>query len=227
MKYRNLKNAMVLVLLVAVSTSLANSQQTVNQNQGTSNNGALKPRWSPPKLDKIVLDPHQAIAGVFVLKFAEGSHVRPGPSGLSLDPQAIGKDQSELKRLSRAGLDPEKAAAQLAQVRQLLTDYGTKYGFKIDLLFQAKGKNAQADSQFVEKSKLERVAGEELADLDLYYMVYAPKFKDITVQTELMNQLNALAIVEQVHPDVPSSGAQAGRTPEVNSRQGYRDLAAN
>src|SRR5262249_41452433 len=74
-----------------------------------------------------------------------------------------------------------------------------------------------------EKSKLEQAAGEELADLELYYVVHAPNFKDMAVEQELMGQLNALAIVEQVHPDVPASGAQA--TSDVSSSQGYLDPA--
>jgi hypothetical protein len=220
LKYRHgLRDVVFVVLMLAVSATSANSQLTY---QGTQN-VALKPRWVPPKPDKIVLDPHQAIAGAFVLKFVEGSHVRPGPNGLSLDPQAVAKDQSELKRLTRAGLSPETAAAQLAQFQKLLSDYGAKYGFKVDPLFQGQGNNAQGESQFSRKSQLERQAGEELADLDLYYVVHAPNFKEIAVQTELMNQLNSLAIVEQVHPDVPSSGAQA--TPDVSSGQGYLDAA--
>src|SRR5437764_1299731 len=242
MKYRGLKKLTLLVLAVVSSTSLANSPlyaSTINEagpeqvqsvaasylpTQQPGNKGALKPRWVPDKPGKIALDPHRAIAGVFVLKFVEGSHVRLDSNGLSLDVKAIAAAPDEAKRLARSGLDPAKAAAQLAQVSQLLSDYEGKYGFKVQPLFQLKDKAPQGESQFAEKSQLERQAGEELADLDLYYVVQAANFKEIAVQEQLMNQLNAFAIVEQVHPDVPASGAQV-RSPDVGSRQSYLDPA--
>jgi hypothetical protein len=217
-----LTNIMIVALLLAVSAGLANAQLTY-KDMRVRKNGALAPRSVPHKPEKIVLDPQQAIAGVFVLKFTEGSHVRSGPNGLFIDAQAIAKNPSELKRLKRAGLDPEKAVAQLADVQKLLSDYGAKFGFKVDALFQPPGKNTQSDQQFVEKSKLEEAAGEELADLDLYYVVHAADFKEIAAQEQLMNELNALAIVEQVHADVAASGAQV--TPDVASSQGYLDPA--
>jgi serine protease len=214
-----LTGIMTVALVLAMSATRANSQLTYKQRVPKSQ--ALAPRWVPDKPDKIVLDAHQAIAGVFVLKFVEGSHVRSGPKGLFLDPQAIVKHPSEMKRLSRAGLDPEKAVAQLAQVQTLLSDYGAEFGFKVDALFQPQGKNTQIDQQFAEKSKLEQAAGEELADFDLYYVVHAADFKEMAVEEQLMNELNALAIVEQVHPDIASSGAQV--TADVSSSQGYLD----
>ncbi|HXJ74669.1 MAG TPA: S8 family serine peptidase, partial [Candidatus Dormibacteraeota bacterium] len=113
--------------------------------------------------------------------------------------------------------------AQLARVKELLSEYGAQFGFKVDALFQPRGKNTEIDQQFAETSKLEQAAGEELADLDLYYVVHAADFKEIAVEEQLMNELNALAIVEQVHPDVASSGAQV--TADVSPSQGYLDPA--
>ena len=198
------RNPMALVFIAALCSTPVISQVNPPQ-RATTGSTVLKPRWSPPKPSRIVLDPKQTIAGVFVLKFVEGSHIRGGPNGFYLDPKAIAADQNELSRLARSGLDPQKAAAQLAEVQSLLSKYEAQAGFKVKPLFQLRNKSGDND-QFAEKSKLEAVAGEELADLELYYVVYASNFKDIDVQTELMNQLNAFALVEQVHADVPSSG---------------------
>lgn len=217
------RNLIALIFIAALCSAPVISQ--VNRPQRpTITSRELKPRWVPPKPDRIVLDPKQAIAGVFVLKFVEGSHVRLGPNGLYLYPKTIAAHRNEINRLARAGLDPQKAAAQLAEVQSLLSTYKAKAGFKVDPLFQFGTKDGgMRKDRFAEKSKLEEVAREELADLELYYVVHAPNFKDIDVQTELMNRLNAFALVEQVHPDVPSSGAHV--LLDVTSNQTYLNAA--
>jgi serine protease len=66
---------------------------------------------------------------------------------------------------------------------------------------------------------LEQRAGEELADLDLYYAAFAKEFKDLDAQQNFMNQLNMFRIIEQVYAAVPTEGAQT--TPDIAAQQGY------
>lgn len=208
----------------------------------------LRPRFAPPKPSKIVIDPERSIAGVFIIKFVEGSHVRLGPNGLMIDerggqPNAVQQQQptvsaalmvdeksvqsnmEEDRRLARAGLKPGEASKELNRVSETLRKYQASHGFNLGYLFRPPQfvylpATEDADAPFREKDELEQRSGEELADLDLYYVVYAKDFRDIAAQQKLMNRLNAYRIIEQVHVAVPAEGADAG-TPDISTQQGY------
>ena len=87
--------------------------------------------------------------------------------------------------------------ADLVTVNKLIRDYGNKYGFKVTSAFQKKSLQ-EPEAQFKEKEALEVAAGEELADLDLYYAIAATDFKDLRVQEAFMNALNRFASIEFV-----------------------------
>jgi hypothetical protein len=187
----------------------------------------LSPRvvWDKPA--KITIDPARAIAGGFVIKFAEGSHVRLGANGLFVDDKAIQANAEEQLRLTRAGLNPADAALELANVSSLLSAAQSTYGFNVTWglrpsSFVYSTSDPNADAPFREKGELEQRAGEELADLDLYYVVHAKDFHDLPAEQDLINRLNTSRVVEQVYPLAPAEGAQAaGPTPDISRQQGY------
>ncbi len=209
----------------------------------------LRPRFAPPKPSKIVIDPERSIAGVFIIKFVEGSHVRLGPNGLMIDERGgqsnaeqqqqqptlsaalmidekgVQSNREEERRLARVGLKPGGASKELNRVSEILRKYQASHGFNLGYMFRPpqfvySPAAEDADAPFREKDELEQRSGEELADLDLYYVVYAKDFRDIAAQQKLMNRLNAYRIIEQVHVAVPAEGAQSV-TPDISTGQGY------
>lgn len=196
-------------------------------------NNGLVPRYVPPKPDKIVINKEKAIAGFFVIKFAEGSHLRLVNGKLmpqQTDPLIVKEEQS---RLERAGVKSGEANAQLDKVTYLLNTAREKAGFEIGPLFQPEKGQGKGDDQFVQKAMLEQQAGEELADLDLYYAVYAKDFKDIGYEEALLNDLNSIPLIEQVYPCMIAEGAgiktvQKTTAPpplDITSQQGYLNAA--
>src|SRR5258705_4360073 len=103
-------------------------------------------------------------------------------------------------------------------------------------MFRTAKEPYQKDDWFMEKTELEQRAGEELADIDLYYLVYAKDLKDAAVEENLLNELNKFGIVEQAYPAVLSVGAfingknsslqnTAPVTPDITTGQGYLNAA--
>lgn len=181
----------------------------------------LVPRVPPPKPARIVIDnPRMTVSGVFALKFVEGSHIRLVSKALRFDPSKLALADEGL-RLSRTGLKIEQVAEQLNAVRTLLDYFAIKYGFKVTYMFRAPTVPEDSDEQFNQKASLEQRGAEELADLDLYYVVHGPSGTDMALEQELMNQLNRYQIVETVYPVMIASPAQALPTPDVSWQQGY------
>jgi len=208
----------------------------------------LRPRHVPEKEKEIVLDPERSIAGLFVVKFVEGSHVRLGKDGLFVDETAAAASPDERRRLARAVLDfgpppsglrklcrhrtsqrkqlaPARVAKELSAVAETLRAYRKSHGFELAPLFRPPGfvyslEDEERDAPFREKDALEQRSGEELADLDLYYVVYAKDFRDLEAQQALMNRLNAFRLVEQVYAAAPAEGADVP-TPDLSGSQGY------
>ncbi|ESQ73913.1 RICIN domain-containing protein [Asticcacaulis sp. AC402] len=190
----------------------------------------MRVRWTAPKSDYIQINPKSAIPGVFVIKFAEGSHVRLGDMGLYINRSGFESTASEAERLKRTGLDVAAAEAQVETINAILADAGKTWGFELTPLFKSvfgdsdvpgQGPNAQ----FVEKSALEQRTMEELADLDLYFIVSAKTFHDIKAEAALLNKLNGFEVIEQVYPGVYAEGAQAMPTANVSNQQWYLDAA--
>jgi serine protease len=186
----------------------------------------LRPRFVPEKPAQIRIDPARSIAGMFVIKFVEGSHVRLSANGLIVDEKAILAHTDEPQRLARAGLDAVMAAKELEAVSETLRTFHDSDGFAISSMFRPPDfvysmEDIKADMPFQEKDELEQRAGEELADLDLYYVAFANEFKNLDAQQDFMNRLNALRIIEQVYAAVPAEGADPPPTPDISGAQGY------
>jgi serine protease len=184
----------------------------------------LQPRFVPEKPEKIIIDPASSIAGLFIIKFVEGSHMRLSEKGLMVDEKAILSNPGEQQRLARAGLNFDMVMAELEGVSQVLYAFRDSHGFELNYIFRPADflysvDDAKADTPFREKDELEQRAREELADLDLYYVAFAKEFKDLDAQQNLMNQLNMFRIIEQVYAAVPTEGAQT--TPDISAQQGY------
>jgi hypothetical protein len=162
-------------------------------------------RVLPSKPDAIRLLPDKNFAGIFLVKFVEGSHVRYRDGKLT-----TGKDQinrEEARRLARLNLSLEELLADLARVNDLVGAYGEKYGFTVSRTFRHERSLQDPEAQFREKERLEIDAGEELADLDLYYTIAARDFKNLPAQEKFMNELNRLRAIEFVQAAFLTEGA--------------------
>jgi serine protease len=195
----------------------------------------LKQRVTPPKPKTIKLIPDKNFAGIFVIKFVEGSHVRYRDSLFTTGKDQINKE--EARRLARLKLSIQNVVDELAKVNEVIRVYAEKYGFTVSGTFQDKRSQQDPLAQFKEKETLEVVAGEELADLDLYYTIVAKDFKDLAAQEAFMNELNQFASVELVEAAFLTEGASLkttsstpiappqARTPDLSASQTYLDRA--
>jgi serine protease len=196
----------------------------------------LKPRTIVPKQRIIRLDPNKNFAGIFVVKFVEGSHVRRRENRFVSNNQIISNE--EIRRLLRSQLSVADLPAQLEQINELISLYRTAYGFQVAGMFGDKRLRQDLEAQYNEKVRLELVAGEELADLDLYYIIAAPGFRDIALQERFMNELNNFKIFEEVqaaflteNATVRSSGNITRSSnyglppPDLSVNQGYLNAA--
>lgn len=187
----------------------------------------LVPRFTVPKPNQVsISDPKHTIAGVFVLKFVEGSHVRLSGGSFVFPQERVTVANDELNRLARAGLKPDEVRPQLDQINAILQSFNKSHGFELTPMFGGP-QSPQSEASFIEKAELEQRAAEELADLDLYYVVYAPAFKDASLEEALMNQLNQFRVVETVYPAViaePAQGSSAP-TPDIDWQQGHLNEA--
>lgn len=191
----------------------------------------LRQRVTPKKPDAIRLIPNRNFAGIFIVKFVEGSHVRYRDNVFTTGEQQINKE--EARRLSRLKLSIEDVVADLDKVNSLIRQQRDRYGFNVSGTFFKKGQEPEA--QFKEKEVLEVSAGEELADLDLYYTIAAKDFNDMAVQEKFMNELNKFRSIELVEAAFLTEGASLkttssfavpqGRTPDLSTSQGYLDAA--
>jgi serine protease len=180
----------------------------------------LVPRYVPPKEPSIELNPARHFAGLFTLKFAEGTHIRWKSGKLFFDRDHVTLENDELNRLRRLGLTPDEVDRQLWSVNEVLRRYRRDYGFEILPLFASR-QYEDPDGQFIEKAMLEQRAAEELADLDLYYVAYAKAFDQIDVQQAMMNELGKSRIVEHVQPATLTEPPQGASTPDISGQQGY------
>jgi len=196
----------------------------------------LVPRYVPPKPDKTIIDKKGTIAGFFAIKFAEGSHVRLVNGKLVMQPVDNAMAKEEQSRLERAGVKWGEANAQLNKVIAIIERAKAKAGFELAYMFQEEKGQNKSDNQFIEKVRLEQQAGEELADLDLYYIMYANNFMDAAYEEQLLNELNGIPLIEQAYPAVIAKGANSKTmqrpsfisipvTPNISDQQGYLDAA--
>src|SRR5689334_6855234 len=116
----------------------------------------LVPRYVPPKPDWITIDPTRSIAGLFVLKFVEGTHIRMLDGKFRFDSADINTVNGELYRLTRAGLRLDMMSSQIAAVNGIFAHYREAHGFQAAFLFRGPGNSYVTDDQFVEKAMLEQ-----------------------------------------------------------------------
>jgi len=197
----------------------------------------LAMRFVIPKPKKVSIDKNINVAGLFIVKFTEGTHIRFKKSGLFFDEKNVVSNPEEMRRLARACLRTDELVSQLRSVKKILGKARANYGFAIAPMFSTEKERYEKDDQFIEKAELEQRGREELADLDLYYVVFAKDFKDADAQENLMNELAPFGIIEQVYPAVITKGAfktkellPAGTsivppTPDITWMQGYLNPA--
>ncbi|HEX7333640.1 MAG TPA: RICIN domain-containing protein [Pyrinomonadaceae bacterium] len=196
----------------------------------------LKQRVVVPKQRLIRLLPNKNFAGIFVVKFVEGSHVRRRENRFVSDIQVL--SEKEISRLQRSQLSVAELPAQLDQINEIIRQYSTRYGFQVAEMFQynlrRQNPNTQyqdPNAQFYEKERLELVAGEELADLDLYYIIAVPNFRDIDAQERFMNELNSFKIFEEVQAAFLTENATVRSSGNIRRSSSYGlpppDLSAN
>ena len=191
----------------------------------------LRQRVTPPKPDTIKLLANKNFAGIFIVKFVEGSHVRYRDNLFTTGEQQINKE--EARRLSRLKLSIEDVVSDLDKLNSLVKQHRDRYGFTVSGTFWKKDQEPEA--QFKKKEVLEVSAGEELADLDLYYTFAAKDFKDLVAQEKFMNELNKFRSIELVEAAFLTEGASLkttssiaipqARTPDLSASQGYLDAA--
>src|SRR5215203_2722099 len=179
----------------------------------------LRARVTLPKPKTIKLIPDKNFAGIFLVKFTEGSHVRLQGKNLTVFKDGITKE--EAKRLARAGVSVDETNAEVNQINALIKTYADKYGYVVGSTFKRERAGLSSpiyqqnpEAQFQEKELLEKTAGEELADLDLYYTIAAADFKDLPVQEEFMNALNKFKSVELVEAAFLTQGASVTNAAE-------------
>ena len=197
-------------------------------------NNNLVPRFVPAKPSFIEVSKNH-VAGLFAIKFTEGSHIRQIDGVLKIDDKNLLQNKEELSRLSRAKLDPQSAVTELGQVTEILNEAKSKAGFQVNYMFRTSQTPYKGDEQYQQKSSLENKVAEELADMDLYYIVYVKDFKDREYQQSLINKLNGFRIVELAYPLVITTGADIKNkntqtsssfiTPDISSQQRYLDPA--
>lgn len=144
----------------------------------------LAPRQIAPKPRQTVVEPERVSAEQIVLKLHEGTRARLRNDALSFDAQRL--DDEDRRRMARVGLRDEVVQADVAKANGLLANAGASLH---RLLARSE------DAIDLERPPLERQEGEELADLNLYFMVRL-RAPDAKASAALIDALNELASVE-------------------------------
>src|SRR5262245_38012179 len=163
--------------LILISASVTLTQ--------TAPPATLRERVVWPKPGKTILNPAKVKADVIVVKFREGTHVRERAGQLEADLRNL--SQAEERLLQRADLPRQRLFQDLTQVNSLIAPNSKR---SIRRLFTRQESELEAD-----KYTSEARAGEELADLNLYYLIFVADAK-VDETERLIDQLNALDSVE-------------------------------
>ena len=150
------------------------------------------------KAAKTTIDPNASRTDVIVVKFREGTGLRLRGSQWAIPLGARSPDQQRL--LQRANLDEAQLVRDLEVSNSLLQDTVNVTAAR---LFTRPEEELDFEKQLGEQN-----SNEELADLNLYYHLFVD---DVRVEdTEaLIDQLNALSIVEVAYPQPIYQQAQA------------------
>lgn len=149
----------------------------------------LVPRQLVPKPLRTVINPDLVSPEEVVLKFHEGTRTRLRNGVLSFDPSRL--DEEERRRLARLGLNEDRVSADVERANELLSTTGVSVN---RLLARSE------DAIDLERPALERQEGEELADLNLYFMVRLRQ-PDARAAAALIDALNQLSSVEVAYAE--------------------------
>ena len=177
----------------------------------------LKIRHANIKTSTLRLKPSNN-TGMIIVKFAEGTHIRLRGVNVSFNSQVLTSKEKNI--LSRLNLNNNSVQQQLQQ----FTSLKTQNTFTIKRMFVKKTEEIY-DS---ERVQLELKEKEELADLNLYYIVQPTDTSRQNIE-RLVNMFNSLSIVENAYPaykpedavDIPPT------TGDLSSGQGYLNPAPN
>src|SRR5712691_5940219 len=80
-------------------------------------NNRLTPRYVFPKPSKINIDKKSSVAGLFIVKFTEGTHIRFRNDDIFFDEKNAVNNAEEMARLARAGIKVDGLISQLGSVK--------------------------------------------------------------------------------------------------------------
>lgn len=166
--------------------------------------------------------PQTTLAGavlynVFILKWAEGTHIRGRKERFVFDPSVLTPAEQDL--LGRAGLDHGTVARELDSVNGIFSGDP-----ELQFLPMFQRPEVELDK---EKDEGEKESGEQLADLNLYFYVMLKKI-DFRETEKLIDHLNSLSIVEIAYPQripFPAATDIAPVTPDFSNAQSYLEPA--
>ena len=173
-------------------------------------------RIAAQKPERTVMNEHVQ-HNVIVVKFQEGSHVRHRMGKLVAE--AHKRSAEEKEKLHKAKLDDATIAKQLETVHELLQKHPKH---QLEKLFA----RDEADLD-LEKAEADKNSEEEVADLNLYFHVLLDASTP-EASAALIDQLNALDIVEIAYPQPTAEPASADLWPTTSSLtpyQGYLNAA--
>jgi hypothetical protein len=174
----------------------------------------LRQRVTFPKPAATLVDASKEDPRQIVLKFQEGTHIRLRSTTLRFDPTSVSPDEAAL--LARVDLSASQIGEDLRQVKDLLLQDPER---RIVRMFQ------QTEEELARnKAEGEKMSGEELADLDLYFHIDLPE-ADAQVASDVIATLNGLRSVEIAYARPLSRPACTDLSPttsiDVTSSQGY------
>jgi outer membrane protein assembly factor BamB len=174
----------------------------------------LRERATFPKPFSTRIDPDRHSAREIVVKFHEGTHVRLRDRQLVFDAGWLTDDDRH--RLERRHLSFDVVAADVDRANKLLL--GRAAGLLAPLFARSE------DELESERGAYERVAGEELADLNLYFMLVLDR-PDRELAEQTIDALNALDAVEISYPEPlpasPAADIPPTTTINIGWAQGY------
>jgi len=168
-----------------------------------------------PKAAKTTIDPNASRTDVIVVKFREGTGLRLRGSQWAIPLGARSPDQQRL--LQRANLDEAQLVRDLEVSNSLLQD---NVNVAAARLFTRPEEELDFEKQLGEQN-----SNEELADLNLYYHLFVDDAR-VEDTEALIDQLNALSIVEVAYPQPIYQQAQAPGTPDFTGQQGHLNAAS-
>jgi hypothetical protein len=210
-----------LVILAPWCPNIALSQGQNQRSQdatGRQQDKSLKERPVLTKPEKTTVRDKDR-ADVIIVKFREGTRIRFGADRLVVN-QGI-RSTAEQRLLDRANLDATKVDTDLESINFLLQK---NPDIRLERLFERPEEELDA-----RKEEGELNTGEELADLNLYYQLVLAR-PDSVRAARLIDQLNALDVVEIAYAQPISEPAQVDLPPETDNftdNQGYLDAAPN